>query len=169
MTRSEELLEMSKANLINLAAALEPAIILTMDDKKGDMVERILAAEGKLGGIQQTQTDTPTVEKRNVQGLPKDGKLYDLQGNAWNGKYYKVTVSNTETEQGDVRLTVNGWPIRFRRGVQVILPEPYIECLKCAVTKHRLKDPETGKEREIEILQYPYTVEGPVEGPTRIA
>lgn len=167
MQTQDELMEMTKPNLINLGESFKPALALTMDDKKGDMVRKIVAA-GETKVAAPVAVDSSRTEGKNARGLPKHGRLFDLQGNAWEGKFYQLKVFATEIAKGPVEVTVNGWLIRFKRGVMVVLPEPYVDVLKKAVVSYKVKDADTGEERNIEIQQFPMQIEGVVEGPTRV-
>lgn len=170
MSRRDQLMEMTKTNLVNLGQSLNPPLLLTMEHKKGDMIEAILKSEpgGNVISVDAV-TDAPNIREDNrAKDLPKKGRLYDLQGNAWDGNFFKVTVHATETDRGMVEPQINGHLIRFRRGVEVVIPEPYVRVLQAAHSRVTVKDPETGEPRVMEIQQYPMSVEGPVPGPTRV-
>ncbi len=164
MESQDELMEMTKANLINMGEAKNPPLGLTMDDRKGDMVDKILAADG----VPVASAAPSGPEGVNAKALPAHGALFDLQGNKWHGDYYQLQVMATELEKGPVEVTVNGWLIRFDRGAKVVLPEPYLDVLRKALVNHVVKDPDTGKEKTIDIMRYPMHIEGKCEGPTRV-
>ena len=173
MSRRDELMETTKANLINLGASLNPPLMLTMEDKKGDMIEKLLRVEPGAAVISidnpagEPAADQPRPE-RNARDLPRLGRLFDLQGNAWDGDFYQVKVFATEGEQGLCEPQINGHVIRFRRGIEVVIPEPYMKCLETATHKVSVRDPETREVRTLEVQKYPMSVKGPVPGPTRV-
>lgn len=164
----EQLTEMSKPNLINLGEARTPPLGLTMDEKKGDMVARLMGVDvAPVAAPSPAKQPAPATDNI-AKIMPAHGALYDLQGNKWSGDYYRLVVAATEKETGAVEVTVNGWMIRFRRGVTVVLPEPYLEVLKNSVISHVIKDADTGEQRQIDIMQYPMNIEGKCPGPTRV-
>lgn len=177
MSRRDDLMEMTKTNLINVGSSLNPPLLLTMDHKKGDMVEHILKSEpGGTPISVDAEAPTPAEQAQNQPNkqderaidLPRKGRLFDLQGNAWEGDYYQIKVFATETDRGMVEPQINGHAIRFRRGITVVVPEPYVRLLQQATSRVEVKDPETNEPRMLEVQQYPMQIEGPVPGPTRV-
>ena len=73
------------------------------------------------------------------------------------GKKYKVTVHSTEDDASDVLIGVNGDLTQIKRNEEVDIGEAQLEVLKNSKIETFLKDPDTGKERQITIMRYPFT------------
>ncbi|SPA44607.1 hypothetical protein [Cupriavidus taiwanensis] len=73
------------------------------------------------------------------------------------GKKFKVTIHSAEDDDSDVLLGVNGDLIQIKRNVEVVIGEAHLEALKNAKIETILKDPDTGKERPITIMRYPFS------------
>lgn len=73
------------------------------------------------------------------------------------GKKYKVTIHSTEDDGGDVLIGVNGDLLQIKRNAEVVIGEAHLEALKNAKIDTILKDPDTGKERPITIMRFPFT------------
>ncbi|SOY65595.1 hypothetical protein CBM2586_B10190 [Cupriavidus phytorum] len=70
---------------------------------------------------------------------------------------FKVTIHSTEDDGSDVLIGVNGDLIQVKRNVEVVIGEAHLEALKNAKIETILKDPDTGVERPITIMRYPFT------------
>ncbi|NOV28016.1 hypothetical protein E5S69_31515 [Cupriavidus necator] len=73
------------------------------------------------------------------------------------GKKFKVTIHSSEDDDSDVLLGVNGDLIQIKRNMEVVIGEAHLEALKNAKIETFLKDPDTGKERPITIMRYPFS------------
>jgi len=71
------------------------------------------------------------------------------------GKQFKVTIHPTETEKGDVEVSVNGFPISIRRGFPVVIGQAYVNALKGAVVETFTLDPEGKKDAEGHTIRVP--------------
>jgi hypothetical protein len=72
-------------------------------------------------------------------------------------KKFRVTIHSTEGDDSDVVLGVNGELMQIKRGAEVVISEEYVEVLKNAKIETFTKDPDTGTERPITIMRFPFT------------
>lgn len=136
---------MTKAELVEHAKV--QGLELDALDKKGTMVDKILG-ENKA---------VPASEGRRAEeALPALGKLHTLQGERVDAKKYRVKIFATETDKSDVDIICNGHNVRVKRGVEVILMEPYVEILRNAVVETVEQDPDTGVRIAQSRMVYPH-------------
>lgn len=148
MTTRKELERKNKTELIALGVSL--GFQFTPAMSQADMVESLSGAD---------VPDAPAAVALTPQeegALPREGKLRDLQGNEVKCRMYKVTIMATEQDKDPAKLSVNGHMMLVRRGVEVILAEPYIEVLKAAVINTVEKNPETERMQHVQIQRYPF-------------
>lgn len=138
-----ELEEKSKPELISMAK--EKGIVLTPATSKGDMIDMLLG-------------DPLTAPQPGQGTLPREGALVTLDGGLVRstGKT-KVTINATETEKGDVFLSLNGYPLQIKRGVEVEIPSEFVGVLRDSVINTVIKDPETGRVTPMQIQRHPFT------------
>lgn len=134
-----------KTSLITLGESL--GFKLTPAMSKADMVDTLSGA---------APVAAAPAEVLEEGALPREGKLRDLQGNEVKCRMFKVTIMATEQDKDPAKLSVNGHMMLVRRGVEVILAEPYVECLKAAVINTVEKNPETEKMQSVQIQRYPF-------------
>lgn len=137
----------AKPELIALGASL--GFQLTPAMSKADMVDT-------LSGAPATPVVAAPSEEQEEGALPREGALRDLQGNLIKCRMFRVTIMATEQDKDPAKLSVNGHMMLVRRGVEVILAEPYVECLKAAVINTVEKNPETEKMQAVQIQRYPF-------------
>lgn len=141
----EDLEAMTKPELVEHAKV--QGIELDAAEKKGTMVDKILG-EHKAG----PEKAAPRAEDR----LPALGKLHTLDGSPVTAKKYRVTIFSTESDKSDVDIICNGHNIRVKRGVEVIMLEPYVEILRNAVVDTVEQDPDTGVRMAQRRMVYPH-------------
>lgn len=142
----EELEMMTKPDLIEHAQVqgmkLDPA------EKKGTMIDRILGEHVEV---------VAKPAKRPEAALPALGRLHTLDGKLVDAKKYRVTIFATETDKNDVDIICNGHNVRVKRGVEVILMEPYVEILRNAVIETVSQDPDSGVRSAQRMMVYPHS------------
>ena len=138
----EQLEELSKKELIE-HAEVQGVKINAPIDTKGTIIDKI------LGDYRPSTTQAEAA-------MPKEGGLYDLQGNKIKTKMYKLTIFSTENDKNDVDLIVNGHNLRVKRNVEVEVSEPYIELLRNSVITTSVQDPDTGRMYPTSIMTYPH-------------
>lgn len=141
----QELEAKTKTELLDLGKTM--GFPLTPAISKPDMVDMLLGAEVPEVKAAPVQEESP---------LPREGRLLDLQGNAVECRKFRVTILATDQDRDPAKLSVNGHMMLVRRGVEVILAEPYVEVLKAAVVDTIEKDPETGRVARVTIQRYPF-------------
>lgn len=142
----KELERKNKTELIALGVSL--GFQFTPAMSQADMVDSLSGAP-----------DAPAAAAPAVQeeaALPQEGKLCDLQGNVIKCRNFRVTIMATEQDKDPAKLSVNGHMMLVRRGVEVVLAEPYVEVLKAAVINTVQEDPTTGKMAAVQIQRYPF-------------
>lgn len=144
----KELERKNKTELIALGVSL--GFQFTPAMSQAEMVDSL------SGAPEHAATAAAPVQVQEEGALPAEGKLRDLQGNEVKCRMYKVTIMATEQDKDPAKLSVNGHMMLVRRGVEVILAEPYVECLKAAVVNTVEKHPETEKMHAVQIQRYPF-------------
>lgn len=139
MTR-EELEMKTKAELSEHAEAL--GVNVTAADSKGTMIDKILG-----------DYKAPAVKELP---MPPLGALYTLDGKRVEGRQFRVTIFDTETDKSDVPIIVNGHNIKVKRGVEVIMHEAYLDVLRNAVVNTIVQDPDTGVKTPRTMLVFPH-------------
>ncbi len=143
----KELERKNKTELIAMGASL--GFQFTPAMSQADMVDSLSGAEPAPAPVALAKTE-------EEGALPREGALRDLQGNAVQCRMFKVTIMATDQDKDPAKLSVNGHMMLVRRGVEVILAEPYVEVLKAAVINTVEKDPETERMRHVQIQRYPF-------------
>lgn len=142
----EDLEMMTKVELVEHAQVqglkLEPA------EKKGTMIDKILGEHKEVEA---------KPAKRAESALPALGRLHTLDGKVVDAPKYRVTIFSTENDKSDVDIICNGHNVRVRRGVEVILMEPYVEILRNAVIETTVQDPDTGARSSQRMMVYPHS------------
>lgn len=141
----EELEMMTKPELIEHAKV--QGIELQPLDKKGTMIDKILGEYKEAKAPEGKRKESP---------LPALGRLHTLDGKLVDAPKYRVETFETETDKSDVDLICNGHNIRIKRGVEVILMEPYVELLRNAVIESIVQDPDTGVRTSGKRMVYPH-------------
>lgn len=131
-----------KKDLITLGESL--GFKLTPAMSKADMVDTLSGA-----------SPAPVEAAREEDALPIEGALRDLQGNLVECRRFKVTILATEQDKDPAKLSVNGHMMLVRRGVEVVLAEPYVEVLKSAVI-NTVQEDANGKRVPVQIQRYPF-------------
>lgn len=145
MTR-EKLSEMTKDELREHAQV--QGVSLEALDTKGTMIDKILG--------EHVAVAKPKKSTGNEPRMPALGRLHTLDGKPVDAPRYKVTIFATETDKSDVDLIVNGHNIRVKRGIEVVLMEPYVELLRNAVVETIVQDPDTGARSPSKRMVYPH-------------
>ncbi len=140
----KELERKNKTELIALGGSL--GFQFTPAMSQADMVEALSGADVPEP-VQAVAAEAP---------MPREGKLRDLQGNEVKCRMFRVNIAATEQDKDPAKLSVNGHMMLVRRGVEVVLAEPYVECLKAAIINTVEKDPDTGKMQHVQIQRYPF-------------
>lgn len=143
----KELERKNKTELIALGVSL--GFQFTPAMSQADMVESLSGAPDAIAAV-------APAEVPEEGALPREGKLRDLQGNEVKCRMFKVTIMATEQDKDPAKLSVNGHMMLVRRGVEVILAEPYVECLNAAVINTVEKNPETERMQAVQIQRYPF-------------
>ncbi len=144
----KELETKDKKDLMAVGEALGFKITPAMT--KADMIEMLTGGDAKTPAVAAPEAEA-------AEGaLPAEGALRDLQGNKVTCRQFRVTIQATDQDRDPAKLSVNGHMMLVRRGVEVVLAEPYVEVLKAAVIDTVEKDPETGKVQRVTIQRYPF-------------
>lgn len=144
--KREDLEEMTKPELIEHAKV--QGLSLDPQDKKGAMIDKILGEHIEVKAAPA---------KKPEAALPALGRLRNLDGTLVDAPKYRVKIFATETDKSDVDLICNGHNIRVKRGVEVILMEPYVELLRNAVVETVEQDPDTGTRTAQSRMVYPHS------------
>jgi hypothetical protein len=143
----EDLEMMTKLELMEHAQV--QGLKLDSIEKKGTMIDKILG--------EHKEEAKPQVAKRVESALPALGRLHTLDGKPVDAKKYRVTIFATETDKNDVDIICNGHNVRVKRGVEVILLEPYVEILRNAVIETVSQDPDSGVRSAQRMMVYPHS------------
>lgn len=174
MTRTE-LEAKNKTDLIALGATL--GFALTPATSKNDMVNQLLGmapapADPSIqpdtapmaAPVDMTKDGEPvlpaTIVRDNGKGLPALGKLRTLQGQMVPTDKVKIKILATDTEHGDVKLSLNGHMLQIKRGVVVEIERAYLGVLNDSIVQTYSQNTETNVKTPMEIQRYPYQIVG---------
>lgn len=153
MKSRDELEALGKPELIEFGQTLNPPALMDMSAKKGDMVDLLLRAQGVT--VTEPVKETAPVEVR-AKDLPPINRFTALDGKPVNGRMYDLMIHSTESDRGDVSVTVNGYHFKIQRGATVRVPEAVVNVLRDSVVTTVRYNPNTRKNEPATIQTYPY-------------
>lgn len=153
MKSRDELEAFGKPELIEFGQSLNPPALMDMSAKKGDMVDLLLRAQGVT--VTEPAKDLAPVETR-AKDLPPLNRFTTLDGKPAGGREYDLMIHSTESDRGDVSVTVNGYHFKITRGVTVRVPEAVVNVLKDSVITTVRYNPNTRKNEPVTIQTYPF-------------
>ena len=152
--KSRDVLEaLGKPELIEFGQSLNPPALMDMSAKKGDMVELLLRAQGVTST--EPAKDLAPVEAK-ARDLPPISRFTTLDGKPVSDRMYDLMIHSTESDRGDVSVTVNGYHFKIQRGANVRVPEAVVNVLKDSVITTVRYNPNTRRNEPATIQTYPF-------------
>ena len=153
MKNRDDLEAMGKPELIALGQSLNPPALMDMSAKKGDMVDLIMRAQG--GSNVEPLRETANIENK-ARDLPPISRFTTLDGQPVHGKMYDLMIHATESDRGDVSVTVNGYHFKMQRNVNVRVPEAVVNVLRDSVITTVRYNPSSRRNEPATIQTYPF-------------